>query len=246
MDVALAPTSNFVPFGLTDPNTWKIPPSRNSATIIVDDILKAELHSDLFAKINLKFEQNEPSLLGLVFGAIRGFYSVGVETSEYALPVDSVITVLGEVTKLDKGHYRISKSPNIPYILTSKTSSGNNPKITRNFIIIWLPPLACIAIFFRTSKISGNASSRFKSIFSFIHRSVNVATGHIIYKMVSENQNVFHEIPSDTRNCTQNEVNWRFTWKSNMCSLYSKSSGGGFSPVWTYLHLSGLLFNDQQ
>ncbi|CAL8081080.1 unnamed protein product [Orchesella dallaii] len=121
-DSRLSPSLNYVPFGLSNPNNGATNNPRTDSYVMVDDISNGEFdHLLLTAKAT--YVPTEVTFIGLVASLIRGFHSVGIETSESVLPVGTVITVIGEVTKLSDGHYRIAKSAGghtTPYVLTTK------------------------------------------------------------------------------------------------------------------------------
>jgi len=121
-DNRLSPSLNFVPFGLANPNSGTSSNSKSESYVMVDDISNGEF-DHLFVTSKATYVPTEITFMGLLASVIRGFHSVGIETSESVLPIGTVITVIGEVTKLSDGNFRISKSSGghtTPYVLTSK------------------------------------------------------------------------------------------------------------------------------
>lgn len=128
LDGNMTPALNFVPFALSNPNNATSGKSPKQETyVMVDDVSNGEF-DNLLLTAKATYIPTEITITGLMLSFIRGFHSVGIETSESVLPVGSVITVVGEVTKLSGGDgqgFRIAKSSagglTTPYILTTKS-----------------------------------------------------------------------------------------------------------------------------
>lgn len=128
-DSRLSPSLNYVPFALINPNVSATASKslESSTYVMVDDVSNGEFEQ-LLLTAKATYIPTELTVTGLIASFLRGFHSVGVETSESVLPVGAVITVIGEVTKLSGGGdgsgFRVAKSSaggqTTPYILTTK------------------------------------------------------------------------------------------------------------------------------
>lgn len=125
-DNKLSPALQYVPFSLSNPNTTTTSPS--GTTVMVDDISNGQF-DNLLLTAKATYIPAQLTITGLIASFLRGFHSVGVETNESVLPVGTVITVIGEVTKLsgqggDGQGFRVGKAAaggqTTPYILTTK------------------------------------------------------------------------------------------------------------------------------
>jgi len=124
-DGRISPAMNYVPFALSNPNDAR-EKSTSETYVMVDDISNGQFEQ-LLLTAKSTYVPTQITFTGLVASFLRGFHSVGIETAESVLPVGTVITVIGEVTKLSGGDghgFRVSKSPaggtTTPYILTTK------------------------------------------------------------------------------------------------------------------------------
>jgi E3 ubiquitin-protein ligase MUL1 len=112
-------TSSFVPFGLRSPGGLL---SRSSLAII-DDPTTADL-TNVLTTVGSKFVESEKvSVLGYLMNILSGKQKLGTETTEKILPVGSVLTAIGKVTRLPDGTTHISHphhpSGHLPFILTT-------------------------------------------------------------------------------------------------------------------------------
>jgi len=124
-DGNITPALNYVPFALSNPNDAAGDPA-SGTYLMVDDISSGEF-DQLLTTAKSTYVPTRVTFSGLIAAFMRGFHSVGIETAESVLPVGTVITVIGEVTKMSGGEgnsFRISKSSaggtTTPYILTTK------------------------------------------------------------------------------------------------------------------------------
>ncbi|CAG7786666.1 unnamed protein product [Allacma fusca] len=128
-------TSTFVPFGLRSPGGFL----HRSPLAIIDDPTTADL-TNVLTTVGSQFVESENmSMLGHFMNILAGKQKLGTETTEKILPVGSILTAIGRVTRLPDGTTHISHpqhpSGHLPFILTTMSIDGKHKGNIRRDIV---------------------------------------------------------------------------------------------------------------